>query len=147
MTLNPSSTQTHQSKQDLFDRFKKDLKVNQLTKSLCQLTDSRLIAAWQEQGLESRASLVAVGGYGRGELFPYSDVDILVLLPNQLPDETLNELNPLIERFITRCWDLGLEIGSSVRTIDECLAEASQDITVRTALLESRLIKIGRAHV
>ena len=140
MTLNPSSTQTHQSKQDLFDRFKKDLKVNQLTKSLCQLTDSRLIAAWQEQGLESRASLVAVGGYGRGELFPYSDVDILVLLPNHLPDETLNELNPLIERFITRCWDLGLEIGSSVRTIDECLAEASQDITVRTALLESRLI-------
>jgi len=83
---------------------------------------------------------VAVGGFGRGELFPHSDIDVLLLLPEgQSPDrdETLRQR---IETFISSCWDAGLEIGSSVRTVDECLAEAAKDVTVQTALLESRAL-------
>ncbi len=81
-------------------------------------------------------ALIAVGGYGRGELFPYSDVDILLLLP-QAADKALEAR---LEAFIGRCWDMGLDIGSSVRTVDECISEAEQDVTVRTSLLEARLL-------
>ncbi|MGL4666345.1 MAG: [protein-PII] uridylyltransferase, partial [Saezia sp.] len=85
-------------------------------------------------------ALVAVGGYGRAELFPYSDVDVLVLLPDDLVLEEADLKRKSIEEFIARSWDLGLRIGSSVRTISECLEESAKDITVQTALLESRLI-------
>ncbi len=127
-------------RQVLFDQFKQDLQVNKLTKACCDLTDRQLMIAWQESGLDNHAALVGVGGFGRGELFPYSDVDILVLISEKISDETQATINPKIEAFITRCWDLGIEIGSSVRNIAECLQEASADITVRTSLLESRWI-------
>ena len=84
--------------------------------------------------------LLAVGGYGRGELFPHSDVDVLVLLPDDCSPDTDNVLKQRLEAFIGSCWDVGLEIGSSVRTLSTCLAEADKDVTVQTALLESRLI-------
>jgi len=81
-----------------------------------------------------------VGGYGRGELFPHSDVDVLLLLPdNQSPDQD-DTLKTRLETFIGQCWDSGLEIGSSVRNVDDCIREAEGDITVQTSLLESRLI-------
>ena len=82
-------------------------------------------------------ALLAVGGYGRGELFPHSDVDVLVLLP---PTVTGDVLKASIEAFITACWDIGLEIGSSVRSVAECIAMARSDVTVQTALLESRYL-------
>ena len=85
------------------------------------------------------AALVAVGGYGRGELFPYSDVDVLVLLPSGAAGDD-EARGAATERFITACWDAGLEIGSSVRTVDECVAMALSDVTVQTALLESRFL-------
>ena len=110
---------------------------------LSHLTDETLTSLWNECGLASPLALIAVGGFGRGELFPYSDVDVLVLLPESTPkdqndpsDETLSR----VERFIGMCWDCGLEIGSSVRTLSECLQEGNADITVQTALLESRLV-------
>ena len=84
-------------------------------------------------------SLVAVGGYGRGELFPHSDVDVLVLLPGD-GTRGLERMREATERFITDCWDAGLEIGSSVRTVEECVAIAASDVTVQTALLESRFL-------
>jgi [protein-PII] uridylyltransferase len=85
------------------------------------------------------AALVAVGGYGRGELFPHSDVDVLVLLPPG--EEHANDaLKSSVEGFITACWDIGLEIGSSVRTVNECIEESQRDVTVQTALLESRYL-------
>src|SRR5204863_335804 len=86
-----------------------------------------------------RENRQAVGGYGRGELFPYSDVDVLVLLPSGAPgaDEARGAA---AGRFITACWDAGLEIGSSVRSVDECVAMALSDVTVQTALLESRFL-------
>ena len=110
-----------------------------LLRALTRLVDETLVELWNAAGGPDGAALIAVGGYGRGELFPYSDVDVLVLLPSsRAPDLAA------IERFITACWDTGLEIGSSVRSLDECVAEAERDVTVQTALLESRLIAGSR---
>jgi [protein-PII] uridylyltransferase len=95
---------------------------------------------WTLAGLKEPFALLAVGGFGRGELFPHSDVDVLVLLPNSFSAEHDVELKTRIEAFIGSCWDTGLEIGSSVRTLGECLAEAEKDVTVQTAMLECRLI-------
>jgi len=107
---------------------------------LARLTDDTLRALWRACGFDVHLALVAVGGYGRGELFPYSDVDVLLLLPPDAAPVTDEALRQRIEDFISRCWDLGLEIGSSVRTIEECLTQAAQDVTVQTALLEARLV-------
>ena len=109
----------------------------QLVRALTRHVDATLIELWTAAQMPPGAALLAVGGYGRGELFPHSDVDVLVLLPTgHAPDDALRAS---IERFITACWDIGLEIGSSVRTVDECVAEAQRDVTVQTALLESAL--------
>lgn len=96
--------------------------------------DEALVELWTRCGLPDSATLVAVGGYGRGELYPCSDVDILVLLAH----EADLALQQRIERFIGHLWDLGLDIGHSVRTLEECLSEARQDVTIQTNLLESR---------
>ena len=109
-----------------------------LLRHLARHVDTQLRALWAEAGLPQQAALVAVGGYGRGELFPYSDVDVLVLLPTESEAHRPGPLKDALERFITTCWDIGLEIGSSVRTLDECLTEAQGDVTVMTALLEAR---------
>lgn len=101
-----------------------------------RLIDDVLRDLWQELQFPDSLSLVAVGGYGRGELWPASDIDLLLLLPGQ-PD---SELAARLERLIGLFWDIGLEIGHSVRTIEECLAEAASDLTVQTALTEARLI-------
>jgi UTP:GlnB (protein PII) uridylyltransferase len=79
---------------------------------------------------------VGVGGYGRGELFPFSDVDLLVLLGS--PPDALTQAR--LENFVQLLWDLGLEIGHSIRTVDECMSESKADITVQTSLLEARLV-------
>ena len=111
-----------------------------LIKALSRHVDAALVALWAQSRMPGEASMVAVGGYGRGELFPHSDVDVLLLLPGD-PDE---QARGAIERFISACWDTGLEIGSSVRTVPDCLAEASRDVTVQTALLEARLVTGAR---
>ena len=108
---------------------------------LARLTDQTLRELWQRAGFKATYSLLAVGGYGRGELFPYSDVDVLVLMPDGMKPEQDEPLKARLETFISWCWDVGLEIGSSVRTTAECLAEASKDVTVQTSLLEARLIR------
>lgn len=98
--------------------------------------DHVLQAIWREQNLPGAIALFAVGGYGRGQLYPYSDVDLLVLLP-QNEDA---KLQTQLERVVGLLWDTGLEVGHSVRTIAECLAAAKADITVHTNLLEARLL-------
>jgi [protein-PII] uridylyltransferase len=108
-----------------------------LTRGLARLTDAALTDLWIASLMPPGAALVAAGGYGRGELFPHSDVDVLVLLPDGI---LLEVARPALERFISSCWDIGLAIGSSVRTIEECAAESARDVTVQTALLESRHI-------
>jgi [protein-PII] uridylyltransferase len=101
-------------------------------------TDDVLARLWQTSQMPASWCLVAVGGYGRGELFPSSDVDVLVLLPDGTDVAHCEPLKQQLQAFISHCWDVGLEIGSSVRTVSECLQEASGDITIQTSLLEAR---------
>ncbi|MEO6280584.1 [protein-PII] uridylyltransferase [Roseateles sp.] len=105
---------------------------------LARHVDDTLRALWTQAGMPEGFCLAAVGGYGRGELFPHSDVDVLVLLPDGVEAHVPGEVKSAIEGFITSCWDVGLEIGSSVRTLGECLSESENDVTVQTALLEAR---------
>ncbi len=119
--------------------------AQRLVRALAKHVDETLLALCEHTQLPATVSLVAVGGYGRGELFPYSDVDVLLLLPpgQQVPrpaPEQATSLSTALECFVTACWDVGLEIGSSVRNLDECMAEAQRDVTVQTALLESRFV-------
>ena len=100
------------------------------------LTDATIAHLWEAGKMPGFVTLVAVGGYGRGEMFPASDVDLLILLPTP-PDA---ELRARLEVLVSALWDVGLAIGHSVRTIDECLEAARGDITVQTNLLEARLI-------
>ncbi len=107
-----------------------------LLKARCRLVDDLLRQLWRDQGFPDSVDLVAVGSYGRGELYPASDIDLLILLPGRPDEELAHRLESLISLF----WDIGLEIGHSVRTVDECLKEAEGDITVQTALIETRLL-------
>ena len=115
--------------------------IHRVLRKFTQLADALLTTLWQQSSLPPSLCLLAVGGYGRAQLLPYSDVDVVVLMPDALPDAPPDALlRARVEQFIRDCWDAGLEIGSSVRTVDECLAEAAADVTVQTALLESRRI-------
>ncbi len=112
--------------------------IHKVLRQLSGLADELLVTLWTQSGLAAPCALLAVGGYGRAELFPYSDVDVLVLLPEGAQDDAA--LSQRVELFIGSCWDAGLEIGSSVRTVPDCVREASKDVTVQTALLECRLV-------
>jgi len=111
---------------------------SRLFKQHCKLTDNLLATIWAQQQIDRGCCLIAVGGYGRGELYPHSDIDLLILLPEQAADN--QALNSRIESLIGTLWDLGLNVGHSVRSLNECLTEAKKDITVQTNLLESRLL-------
>ena len=105
-----------------------------------QLVDQVTKAVWERAGVAHGAALVATGGYGRGELFPNSDIDLLVLLEREPGEEERGAL----ERLIGELWDIGLEIGHSVRTVPGCLEAAASDVTVRTTLLEGRFLAGSR---
>ena len=119
--------------------------IHGVLQKLARQADMALQSLWQLAGFSDRYALVAVGGYGRGELFPYSDVDVVLLLPDGVSPDLDALLKQQIETFIGHCWDVGLEIGSSVRTVSECLAEGAKDVTVQTSLLESRRIAGSKA--
>lgn len=106
------------------------------------LVDRIVRGLWLEVGPPRGGALVAVGGYGRGELFPHSDIDVLILLPRSLEAGTGTAA---VERFIGMLWDAGLEVAHSVRTIEECETEMAHDITIRTSLLEQRLLAGSRS--
>jgi [protein-PII] uridylyltransferase len=109
-----------------------------LLQAHCQLID-RIVKA--VPGLPAGAALVATGGYGRGELYPCSDIDLLILLARDPSEPDRESLEKLIGTF----WDIGLEIGHSVRTVEGCIEAARDDITVRTTLLEARYLSGSRA--
>jgi [protein-PII] uridylyltransferase len=111
-------------------------KARPLLEGLSHLTDQVLAEIWHAHALPSGAALVAVGGYGRGELYPQSDVDLLILLDDSLDEADRERFSP----FITLLWDVGLPIGHSVRNLGECIQEAAQDVTIQTNLLEARLL-------
>ena len=114
--------------------------VRAVLAKLSALADETLRTLWQQAGLASPLALAAVGGFGRAELFPGSDIDVLLLLPDDQSAQADEDLKARLETFIGSCWDAGLEIGSSVRTVQECLQESARDVTVQTSLLEARLI-------
>ncbi|WP_455212448.1 [protein-PII] uridylyltransferase [Kaarinaea lacus] len=122
----------------LADRFWRDYPVIELVKQRAWLIDQLLIKAWKHfiHGDGGDIALIAVGGYGRGELHPASDIDLLILLA----DAETKQYNEAIEKFVLFLWDIGLDVGHSVRCMSECVAQANSDITIATNLLESRLI-------
>jgi [protein-PII] uridylyltransferase len=123
-------------RQHVIAEFRENGKPEKLLRGLRHSVDGVLADAFQAAGLPLATALVGVGGYGRGELFPYSDVDLLILLGN--PADALTQAK--LENFVQLLWDLGLEIGHSIRTVDECMTESAADITVQTSLLEARLV-------
>lgn len=123
-----------QEQQALRRQFEDDGDTRSLLGKRSAMTDRLLVALWEETGMPAGLCLAAVGGYGRGELFPQSDIDLLILLPDDHDAGFDTLLEPLIGLF----WDIGLAVGHSVRSVQECLDEAAGDITVRTSLLEAR---------
>ncbi len=118
----------------LFAAYELQQRAQALLSGLTQLTDEVLQDIWRSHDLPGQAALVAVGGYGRGEMYPHSDVDLLILLDDDLPDPEINRFESLIGLF----WDVGLPIGHSVRRLSECLSESAADITIQTNMLEAR---------
>ncbi len=112
-----------------------------LLRGTASLVDQVLRHLWQTQVMDRQLCLAAVGGYGRGELYPASDVNLLILLPETGQEQHAQAL----EKLVGLLWDIGLDIGHSVRTVAECLDEAARDITVQTALLEARFLCGSRA--
>ena len=128
-----------QAAQTQAEQFWQGVPVGQLLAARAQLIDHLLIRLWQRiVGVtdNDRLALVAVGGYGRAELHPGSDIDILVLGD----DNSITAQQCVISELITALWDCGLEIGHSVRTPEECQREARADLTVITNLVEARLL-------
>lgn len=121
----------------LGESFSPDVDIRYLVQQRSLYTDIILRLVWQRFDLNSiDASLIAVGGYGRGELHPCSDIDLLILLEKTENSKTKG----LLEALLTFFWDIGLEVGHSVRTLRECVTEARADITIATNLMEARLL-------
>ena len=123
---------------NLETRFRAGDSVGPLVRARAEVVDRVLTTMWTQYGLDRDGAfaLVAVGGYGRGELHPHSDVDILVLSAPELRAGDEEALSA----FLTGLWDVGLDIGHSVRTVEQCRDEATKDITVATTMMEARLL-------
>ena len=128
----------------LYSLFDEGQPADSLVHARAHIVDEVLREAWLRVLPEAPTgvTLVAVGGYGRGELLPHSDIDILLL---HAPG-ALEAHREALERLTAFLWDIGLEVGQSVRTVDDCVQEAAKDITVITNLIESRLL-IGDASL
>ena len=110
----------------LTEKFHAGTDIEDLVRGRSWLVDQVLIRCWEKLLGDFDGALVAVGGYGRNELLPGSDVDIMLLLAEAENPATGAKL----ETFLMLLWDIGLEVGHSVRTLDECLEQAEADITV-----------------
>lgn len=131
-------------------QFNEHANANRLFTSNTKFIDALLIEIWQTLSIHQSICLVAVGGYGRGELYPHSDIDLLILTTTETNNastlELANSIGQDIEAFIGILWDIGLNVGHSVRTLLESLEQAKRDITIETNLLESRLLIGAQAH-
>ncbi len=128
----------------LSKKFRAREDVNKLVKARAWVVDQLVLHAWESLiPAGENISLVAVGGFGRGELHPHSDVDLLILLAEPSPDE---ELRSAIEAFVSLLWDAGFYLGHSARTVETCVSEAKKDIATATSLMESRLLS-GRTEM
>ena len=126
--------------QNLNESFDAGVSVKTLVYKRAWFIDQLLTLAWQYNITTEDATLVAVGGYGRGELHPASDIDLMILVKSK----SSNQITQQIEKFLVFLWDIGLEVGHSVRTVKDCIREARKDITVATNIMESRLLTGNR---
>lgn len=123
--------------ENLKTAFFEGLSAEEVVHARAKAVDAVVCEVWRLFELDhSDHTVLAVGGYGRGELHPYSDVDISILTTDSATDAERQE----IEGFVRYLWDLGLEIGNSVRTVSETAAAARADITIVTNLLEARVL-------
>lgn len=123
------------TRQELLEHYAAEPNPARYLRDHTRVIDEHLRQLWRASGLPGDLALVAVGGYGRAELYPRSDVDLLILLPQEADGALQNRLQALVGQW----WDTGLEVGHSVRTVAQCI-DASADVTVQTNLLEARLI-------
>lgn len=122
----------------LAEKFRNHQNIDQLVKTRAWVVEQLVLNVWDRLiPDEQDATLVAVGGFGRGELHPHSDVDLLILLTEPHPRE---DLRKAIEAFITLLWDAGFYVSHSVRTIAACVTEAKKDVSTATSLMEARLM-------
>jgi len=121
------------------EQFKAQKHINKIVEMRARYVDELLMRLWDLVGLDESydLSLLAVGGYGRGELHPKSDIDLLILSDHGFSKESEEKIGQLI----TLLWDLKLDVGNSVRTLKDCLEQGKADITVATSMIESRLIR------
>ncbi len=123
--------------QHLLSQFEQQFPIEDLVQQRCQQIDQVLKQVWNNTGLKKQnIALVAVGGYGRATLHPQSDIDLLFLVaeaPNKAQFSALSDI-------LTLMWDIGLEVGHSVRTVEESVKLGREDVTIATSLLEARLL-------
>ncbi len=99
------------------------------------LIDQIIECIWKKYGQKEKISLIAVGGYGRGELFPYSDIDLLIIVPQSQTKE-----NVCVQKFLHVLWDSGLKVSCNISTLKDCQGISNEDNTIMTAMLESRFL-------
>ncbi|GIU40127.1 [protein-PII] uridylyltransferase [Shewanella colwelliana] len=116
--------------------------IDELVKMRSQFFDSLLLHLWQHTDLDNSISLNAIGGYGRQTLHPHSDIDLCLIFDKPLSNHDAAQIG----HFFTQLWDIGLELGHSVRGLDEISAACAEDITIATSLLEIRHLAGPSAH-
>ena len=127
----------------LRERYYRAPDAHRLLRAGSKLIDTALRALWRGANVPPGSALVAVGGYGRGELFPASDVDVMILVGGELTPRGREQ----VETMVASLWDLGLDVGHSVRSVQACVDAARNDITVQTSLLEARHLAGSKALV
>ncbi len=141
--IQPCKHYLEQGMQSCTNAFNNKMAIRHIYHARAQLIDKLLIHLWQISGRsQERATLVAVGGYGRAELAPQSDIDLLILIHQKMTDDELSA----IQAWITFLWDIGLTLGESIRTLEECIQLSEQDLSVMTNLMESRMLIGHKKH-
>ena len=125
-----------QADETLIADFHQGAEIAQLVTSRAWYVEQIIIQLWKLHTSSEKISLIAVGGFGRGELHPYSDVDLLILIP-----QNNNRYSQQISAFVQVLWDIGLDVGQSVRTVQQCFEQCKNDVTVATNLMEARFIR------
>ncbi len=139
LQVKPITEGLHETNRQISQQFDQGVAIESLVLQKSELID-RVLSVVVEQFIPPQekncCSLVAVGGYGRNELLPGSDIDLMILLEKKPP----RQLEEQISAFLTFLWDIGLEVGHSVRTVRDCVREGKADVTVITNMIESRLL-------